>query len=277
MTVKRHMPKGWARDAGRRAERSSRVKVAFTLIELLVVIAIIGILAAMILVVTNRAILAAKKSQTKIEISHLVLAIDQYESTYGHFPVSTAVQQSGWTNVTYGGVYNNSSGAQWPAAPAPVNYEPSNSEVISILLDVTNFPGNGAPTVNANHLKNSQQVPFLIGKLAGDTSSPGIGSDLNYRDPWGNPYIISIDLGANNTCEDAFYSSPQVSSTTQSPGGSGLDGLISQPDGTYAFHGNVMVWSMGPNGPANHSPSSFNAAALATDPSNKNHILSWQQ
>ena len=57
-------------------------------------------------------------------------------------------------------------------------------------------------------------------------------------------------------------------------------------DGYYLFHGNVMVWSMGPNGPFNHSPSSFtyspttaspNNMGWARDPSNKNHILSWAQ
>jgi prepilin-type N-terminal cleavage/methylation domain-containing protein len=247
----------------------------FTLVELLVVIAIIGILASMVLAVLGNTVIRAKKTQAHTEAIGIVSAIEQYDSLYSHFPVSTVVQQSGWTNVTYGGVYNNSSGAQWPPAPMPENYEPSNSEVISILMDLTNFPGNGTATANANHQKNSRQDPLLSAKMTGDTSSPGVGSDLNYRDPWGNPYVISINLNANNSCEDLFYSSPAVSSPTQTAGSSGLNGLVSQPDGNYAFHGNVMVWSMGPYGPFNHNASSFNASAQATDPSNKNHILSW--
>jgi hypothetical protein len=138
-------------------------------------------------------------------------------------------------------------------------------------MDLTNFPGGG-PTVNVGHQKNAQQRIFLNAKQVSDTTSPGIGTDLNYRDPWGNPYIISIDLNADNKCEDAFYASAAVSAGI----GGGLNGLTLQSDGNYAFHGNVMVWSMGPNGPYYHSPSTFNASAPATDSSNKNHVLSWQ-
>jgi len=56
-----------------------------------------------------------------------------------------------------------------------------------------------------------------------------------------------------------------------------LKGLVYQPsDGNYSFHGNVMVWSMGPDGPFNHSPSSFDPTQPANAGPNKNHILSWQ-
>lgn len=260
MSGKRHITQGKA---------IGRVAGGFTLVELLIVIAIIGILASMLLVVINRAELAAKKAQTKLDIKVIETAIADYESIYSHFPVSTNVQQSGSANITYGGIYNNSSGIQWPPSPAPANYEPSNSDVISILLDLTTFPGSGGATVNVNHQLNAQQRIFLNAKMVGDTSSPGIGTDLNYRDPWGNPYIISINLNGNNQCEDAFYASPAVSA-------SGLNGLVSQADGNYAFHGNIMVWSMGPNGPFNQSPSSFDYTQSAVSGPNKNHLLSWQ-
>jgi hypothetical protein len=78
-----------------------------------------------------------------------------------------------------------------------------------------------------------------------------------------------------------------MSSSTGVAGGAGVDGLSYQTsDKYYIFHGNVMVWSMGPNGPFNHSPSSFTYSpttaapggqSWAQDPSNKQHILSWAQ
>jgi prepilin-type N-terminal cleavage/methylation domain-containing protein len=242
---------------------------AFTLVEILTVIAIIGILSAMTLAVYNTSVNSAKKTEARTEIKNLEIAIGDYEREYGHYPVSSQVGQSGWTNITYGGIFLNAAGMQWPSTPLPANYEPSNSEVIAILMDMTNFPGAG-PTVDANHVKNSRMQNFLDGvKLVSDNTSPGVGTDLNYRDPWGNPYIISIDLNADNKCEDAFYGSSSVST-------GGLNGLIAQSDGNYAFHGNVMVWSMGPYGPFNHSHSSFSAAALANAAPNKHHILSWQ-
>jgi hypothetical protein len=41
--------------------------------------------------------------------------------------------------------------------------------------------------------------------MSGDTNSPGVGTDLVYRDPWGNPYIITMDLNYDEMCKDAFY------------------------------------------------------------------------
>jgi prepilin-type N-terminal cleavage/methylation domain-containing protein len=248
---------------------------AFTLIELLTVIAIIGILAAMTLAVINMVMVRGKKMQATTDIAGIQTAIAGYEQTYGVPPVSAAMQQSGFTNITCGGPYVNGSNTQWPPSPLPANYEPGNSNIISILLDITNFPGGG-PTANANHQKNSRQQIFLDAKMRSDASSPGVGTDLNFRDPWGNPYIITIDLNEDNKCEDLFYASYQVSSANGQPNGPGLNGLILQPDNHYAFHGNVMVWSMGPDGPFNHAPSSFDTNQPATAGPNKNHILSWQ-
>ena len=56
-----------------------------------------------------------------------------------------------------------------------------------------------------NYQKNPQQTIFLNAKMSGDTSSPGVGTDLVYRDPWGNPYVISMDLNYDEQCKDAFY------------------------------------------------------------------------
>ena len=167
-------------------------------------------------------------------------------------------------------------------------YVTSNTDVIAILMDYTNYPnaaspGTLIPTVNTNYQKNPLQHTFLSAKTSGDTNSPGVGNDLQYRDPWGNPYIITMDLNEDNKCEDPFYASPYVSSSSGAAGGPGVTGLNYQTDGSYAFHGNVMVWSMGPNGPFNHSPSSFYypgaadpaGGSWALDAQNKNHVLSW--
>jgi prepilin-type N-terminal cleavage/methylation domain-containing protein len=268
---------------------------AFTIVELLVVIAIIGILAAMLLPVIGIAVTSAKKTKAKLEINQIGTAIQKYESDYSRLPVSTTVEHSGWTNVTYGGTnYINSSGTVWPATPTTyLTYIPSNSEVISILMDYTNFPGNTTMfTANTNYQKNPQQNIFLSASLSGNSSGPGVGTDLNYRDPWGNLYIITLDLNEDQNCEDPFYSPVVVSSSTGMAGGPGVNGLVYQAPiggvgtGSYSYHGNYMVWSMGPNGPFNQSPSSFGfgpsaptdgSLCWALDSANKNHLLSWQQ
>lgn len=284
-----------------------RQAVAFTLVELLVVIAIIAILAAMLLPVFSVAITHAKKTKAKLECNQIANAIEQYDSQYSRMPVSSYVQQSGSNNVTYGGIYYSSSSpsSAWPSASAgtgwsagfdgfvtPVGlYMTNNSDVMAILLNLTNYPNSSTFTVNTNYQKNPMQTVFLSASFSSDTRSPGIGTDLNYRDPWGNPYIITMDLNEDNKAEDPFYSPVTMSSSTGADGGSGFDGLSyydpdgNASDGKYLFHGNVMVWSMGPNGPLNQSPSSFtynqtmadSSHGWVQDGSNKNHILSWAQ
>jgi prepilin-type N-terminal cleavage/methylation domain-containing protein len=269
---------------------------AFTLIELLTVIAIIGILAAILLPVLSVATTHAKKTRAATEISQLRAAIEQYESQYSRMPVSPAVQSSGLTNITYGGTYQNKAGMPWTSLSAITlfqqgstvgNYIPSNTDVIAILMNFTNYPGTTTWTVNTNFQKNPQQTKFLNAQMANDTRSPGVGPDLQYRDPWGNPYIITMDLNEDDKAEDPFYAQPAISSSTGVSGGTGLNGLIYQPtsnggDGNYIYHGNVMVWSMGPDGPIDSSPSSFDVPASPTtgganDGANKQHIVSWQQ
>ena len=289
---------------------SKAQSIAFTLIELLVVIAIIAILAAILLPVLSVAMTHAKKTQAKLAVSQIANAVEQYESQYSRMPVASWIQQSGVTNVTYGGTYTSatttpaqanvfppSSGGGWSSSGTYGGYSytswrggiyvTNNSDVMAILLDLTNFPNSTTWTINTNYQKNPMRTIFLNGTYAADIVSPGIGTDLNYRDPWGNPYIITMDLNEDNKTEDPFYSQVSVSSSTGNAGDAGLFGLsYSQSDQYYQFHGNVMVWSMGPNGPYNHTPSSFTfptgpnrlpGKGWAMDPSNKNHILSWAQ
>lgn len=280
------------------SEAGSTLQRAFTLVELLVVIAIIAILAAMILPVFNVAMTHAKKTQAKLEANQIANAIEQYDSQYSRMPVSSYVQQSGSNNVTYGGIYTSSSstGNQFPYSSwtdiqggyvtSVGLYMTNNADVMATLLNLTNYPSSSQWTVNTNYQKNPMRTIFLNGKFTADAISPGIGTDLNYRDPWGNPYIITMDLNDDNKAEDAFYSYVPMSAATGKAGDPGVNGLSYQAaDKYYVYHGNVMVWSMGPNGPFNHSPSSFTFSPVtpdpsglswAQDPANKNHILSWQ-
>jgi prepilin-type N-terminal cleavage/methylation domain-containing protein len=264
----------------------SQCKSAFTLVELLTVIAIIAILTAMLLPVLSKGKLSALKTQARIQANDIATAIQAYDSAYGRFPISSAVQTAAGTNdFTYGGAVFANAIATGTLSTSDSIYTTDNSEVIATLMNYTNYLSPPyAPTINANYKKNSQKTVFLNAKMSGwvpgqaGTPSPGVGNDLVYRDPWGNPYVISLDLNYDGQCQDALYSLDAVS---QNPPGSyvptGFNGLNNpnqspssqaQKD-SFQFHGTIMVWSAGPDG-------KINASAPANSDVNKDNILSWQ-
>ena len=85
-----------------------------------------------------------------------------------------------------------------------------------------------------------------------------------FRDPWGNPYIITIDMNYDNKCRDGFYRKETVSK-------GGLNGLYNKTSNPDNWEANqpVMVWSMGPDGAVDFNQPANKAA-------NKDNVLSWK-
>jgi len=86
----------------------------------------------------------------------------------------------------------------------------------------------------AEHIYNSQQSVYFSAATAPGTNSPGIGVDDVFRDPWGNPYIITLDLNQDHKCYDATLDKMYQLETPK-------------PTGPLIVPGEVIVWSLGPS------------------------------
>ncbi len=114
-------------------------------------------------------------------------------------------------------------------------YKKCNAELMAMLLP----PGQikDPALIQVSSTMNPRQNGSFSPKFATSADSPGIGPDYAYRDPWGKPYIVTVDLNGDNVCMDPMYGTINAS---------------------------VAIWSMGPDGRA------------GGDLENKDNVLSWK-
>ncbi|HEY6169479.1 MAG TPA: prepilin-type N-terminal cleavage/methylation domain-containing protein [Verrucomicrobiae bacterium] len=237
---------------------SRRVSRGFTLIELLVVIAIIGILAALLFPALGGAKRSTKINFAKLEMSRMIAAINSFKLEYNRMPVSQQAMASltpSCPDFTFGtvlpsGTLLDPNYLRIISTGNNRSYQNCNSEPVTILRDLDLAP-------NSNFMYNPRRHRFFNAKDVSGVAPSGVGSDGALRDPWGNPYIVTVDCSFDDKCQDGFYY-PLTKGATNVP----ADLIVTTP---------AMIWSFGPDGKANASRSVGYKGG-----ENADNILSWE-
>tara|TARA_Y100000588_G_C13903416_1_gene773891 strand:- start:17 stop:715 length:699 start_codon:yes stop_codon:yes gene_type:complete len=223
-------------------------KVGLTLLEILAVIAIIAILASILIPAIVRGKIRAKVGMAKVDCQTIATSIKQYYDDYKRYPT-----RKGQKANTKGGDLTFDS----------VNLP--NSDAIVILIDDTELSD-----VNKNHRANYKKTRYFEPKMTGNYDDQGIGPDGIFRDPFGNPYVISVDLNNDDKCSDLLYEMPGISGIASER--IGHHGLMRETIGgeeLFVLPGSVMVWSAGPD-----KETSWNVNAK--EGVNYDNIIGWQ-
>ena len=160
----------------------------FTLIELLVVIAIIAVLAAILMPALNSALTKAEKAKAQTELSQIVSAIKTFYGDYGRMPVALA--DDGVPDKTYG-----------------AKNKPNKQKVVMDILRAKDSAGNPKGTIFLDVPRD---------RMVGTDKDGGTYAETDgyYLDPWGNPYVISVDMNFDGSAFLSGLDSPSAPAAT---------------------------------------------------------------
>ena len=190
----------------------------FTLVELLVVVGIVVILAGLVLPAVIGGAQQGRITQAKSDMKSIQMALAQMDQTYGRI-----LKQTGSDYLFSTGEDDSNKGAPLTISDGSVTIS-GESDYNSLIAELT---VNGRYTSgNLYYRHNPRKVRFLDPKGNFDTTQDfdqGENKDNLWRDPWGNRYVIIINVD-------------------------GSEQIVRPDDNNKRIMGKTAVYSYGPNG-----------------------------
>ncbi len=179
---------------------SLKPRNAFTLVELLVVIAIIGILIAMLLPAVQAAREAARRVQCGQNLNQLIIAVHNYETSFGAYPTGTIEAKGPIVNTASGYHHNwieqllphfeNANAYRHVDRKVGV-YHQNNAPVRDLRISTLICPSAGTVGPHSNYAGNHHHLEAPI-----DVTNSGVfylNSHVSYDDVTdGSSYTIFI-------------------------------------------------------------------------------------
>jgi prepilin-type N-terminal cleavage/methylation domain-containing protein/prepilin-type processing-associated H-X9-DG protein len=208
----------------RRKERLA----GFTLIELLVVIAIIGVLIALLLPAVQAAREAARRSQCTNNIKQLGLALANYESAHGAYPMAYG-QRAIWDPQNSSGTAGDSGWGNYSvhALVLPFMEQTQIYNALNFNISASSNCDNGVNATAGLTRISSFLCPSSTLPIGGDDNWGGV-SWLNNTVP-GNNYFASVGASA---CPWASSQPPGIFMTVPPSTGNGARRISDIQDGT---------------------------------------------
>ena len=207
-----------------------KASLGFTLLELLIVMTIIGVLAGLVFAVGPSILRQTRKQSVRGEMQVLNVAISEYYSEYGRYPVAISAVDAA-IEESY---LENNSTTKAPGVDVVIGGDEENSNLENMVNVLLAEPVGW----NEEHLMNPKRIAFLTPRSAkaGPTGPrDGLGPDGKLYDRWGNEFRIFLD-----TNYDEKLSGPGV------PDFDYIDVEIKNRDG--AFTTSIMILSVGEDG-----------------------------